>query len=212
MMKLPTTMILLGSVYAGLIQAEEGKNIVLQGNQTGATACSVCHGENGAGQAAAGFPRLAGLPQEYLEKQLRDFKAQRRNNPMMAPIAASLSDEEIKAVAAYFSKQAPTTPSKSKDETANKTGRDLAQRGAWDKGVPACFRCHGSEGQGVAPHMPAIAGQHQSYLQAQLQAFKAGQRSNDPLDLMSTFASRLSDEEITAVAAYLANFSAKSAN
>lgn len=181
----------------------DGQALFTQGNGKGATACAVCHGPDGAGNAAAGFPRLAGMGQAYLAKQLKDFRGQKRINATMNGVAETLSDEEISAVAAYIAQRqtAPAKTSVSKD--LHQQGEKLAVYGNWDKDVPACFRCHGDKAQGVPPAMPALAGQHQTYLQTQLQSWKQGQRSNDPVGLMTAIASRLSDEEISAVAAYL---------
>lgn len=82
----------------------DGSSIIEKGgsNPT-ALPCITCHGADGKGMAAAGFPRLAGLPSEYIAKQLRDFKAGTRMNPIMQPVAIALSDEEVAAVAKAYS-------------------------------------------------------------------------------------------------------------
>jgi cytochrome c553 len=81
-------------------------------------------------------------------------------------------------------------------------GEALALRGDWDRDLPACISCHGPGGRGVDEHFPALAGQHASYIAAQIQAWKNGTRRNDPLNLMKTIADRLSEHEIKAVAVY----------
>ena len=71
--------------------------------------------------------------------------------------------------------------------------------------MPACFACHGEGGTGVAPHFPSLAGQMSSYTRAQLKAWQAGSRDNDPQGLMKSVAIKMSDEEIAAVSLYLEN-------
>lgn len=171
-------------------------------------ACVQCHGADGRGNAQLGSPRLAGLNQEYIVKQLRDFQSQRRQSDVMVPQAQALTVDEIYSIAAYYADL--TTSSDVIDVAPEQVsvGKKIATRGNWDKNVPACFRCHGDQGLGVEPHMPALAGQHKSYLVAQLQAWKRGERRNDPLSLMATIAQRMADDEIDAVATYLASLPA----
>ncbi|MDZ7802508.1 c-type cytochrome [Thiohalophilus sp.] len=181
---------------------ESGKRLVQQGNNQGAMACVACHGTSGEGNASAGFPRLAGLNAEYLAKQLRDYREGSRTNPTMKPIAAALDEAASRDVAAYYASLAPAgDTAKGKDNT---TGRTLALRGDWDNTIPACVSCHGPGGRGVDPSFPALAGQHASYITAQLQAWREGQRRNDANDLMKVVANRMSDKQIQAVADYFA--------
>ncbi|MFO8023910.1 c-type cytochrome [Thiohalophilus sp.] len=188
------------AMAAGDIDA--GKRLALQGNDQGATACVACHGASGEGNAPAGFPRLAGLNVDYLAKQLRDYREGSRTNPTMNPIAAALDDAASRDVAAYYaSLDLAGDTAKEKDNAA---GRTLALRGDWENTIPACVSCHGPGGRGVAPAFPAVAGQHASYIRAQLQAWREGTRNNDTNDLMKVVAKRLSDEQIQAVADYFA--------
>lgn len=188
----------------------DGATIVRDGNGRGAAACSGCHGLNGAGVAAAGFPRLAGQNADYLAKQLRDMQRGLRSNPIMQPIAKALADDEIVATAGYFA-ALPIPPAQERapaDDLAKK-GEQLAMTGDWSKGVPACYQCHGDQGQGVATHFPAIAPQSALYMVNQLRDWKGGRRHNDPQGLMRAVAERLSDDEMSAVAAYLASRGAR---
>lgn len=188
---------------AAAADAQAGRSIAMQGNGHGALACVSCHGAKGAGNAAAGFPRLSSQEPGYLAKQLHDFKNGSRNNPVMKPIAAALSDADIAAVAAYYSaQQAPATPAPKPDSAE---GEDLALRGDWDHDIPACVSCHGPGGKGVGGTFPALAGQHASYISAQIAAWKNGARHNDPNDLMKVIAERLREDQIDAVAAYFAS-------
>ena len=178
--------------------------IVTQGKGA-ATACVACHGANGLGNAQTGYPMLAQLPPAYLAKQIADFKAGTRSNPIMSPIAAALTAEDADAAARYYaSLPRPAAHDTGADPATVERGRKLAVDGAWDRNIPPCFKCHAVDGGGVPPTFPPIAGQHASYTASQLQAWKSGARSNDPQKLMKTVAQHLTDEDIRAVSAYLA--------
>lgn len=152
------------------------------------------------------FPRIAGQPADYLERQLRDFKRGTRDNPMMQPIAAALTDNDIQAVARYYSEQSPPLPAARKiDPALAARGYELATRGDWPRAAPACVRCHGPNLAGIAPAFPSLRGQSEQYLAAQLDAFHDGSRSNDPLALMRRALHGLTDDDLNAVAAYVAS-------
>lgn len=194
---------LLASLQA---QASDGQRIYTQGAANpAAMACSSCHGSNGLGMAAAGFPRLASLPAGYLVKQLKDFRTGARINPLMQPIAKALSDDELEAVAKSISAMpAPRYPRIDRAQPARRAGEVLALRGAWARNVPECVTCHGPGGVGVGETFPPLAGQPAQYLGAQLKAWRQGTRKNDPNDLMGSIARALSDVEVEAVAEYFA--------
>jgi cytochrome c553 len=200
--------LLLGALCAStvLAQSPDGATLVHQGNGHGVAPCLACHGADGGGQAAAGFPRLAGLQQAYLRKQLDDFANGSRTNATMQPIATGLSDAERDAITAYYSK----LPVPSVQSANAPTGDDaqlaqtLAMRGRWSKGLPACEQCHGPGGVGVGDHFPALAAQSSVYLSNELHAWQQGSRHNDPLQLMQTVASKLSDDDIKAISAWYA--------
>ena len=195
--------ILSAGAYA---QAPSGEKIVKQGNGKGATACSSCHGADGGGNGAAGYPRLSSLNAGYIAAQLQAYRDGDRSNPIMQPIAKALSKPESKAVAEYFAKQtAKTAPEKPGDAQTLLQGQTLATRGDWDKTIPACMSCHGPGGNGVGQAFPALAGQHASYIKAQIQAWQQGQRKGDPNELMQTVAKRLSPAQTDAAAAYFAS-------
>ena len=203
----PLIMILL-SVNASALAKDFsaiGKQITTQANGRGSLPCTTCHGANGMGDAAGGFPRLAGMNAEYLAKQLRDFAAGTRNNAVMQPIAKALNAQEVQEVANFYATQDPkSTPAKI-DAKLLEQGSHIALLGKWEKIVPACVQCHGSGAHGVGTTFPALAGQHASYIEAQLKAWKAGTRKNDPNGLMKGIADRLSESEVKAVAAYLSS-------
>lgn len=190
--------------------AQTGEKIAKTGNAAGAPACVTCHGETGQGQLAAGFPRLAGQNAAYLLRQLQSFRDATRVNPIMAPIVQQLSDTDRQALAGYYAVLAVTNhdgepPADAKSLIA---GEALAQRGDWNKGVPACAQCHGPKGLGVGAVFPQIAGQPPAYIVTQLQAWQTGTRKNDPMGLMHGIALKLSPTDIGAVAAYYGSLDA----
>lgn len=162
----------------------------------GLAPCASCHGQAGEGQAS--FPRLAGMDAAYLARQLNEFASGTRASPVMAPIAKALAPADRTALAQFYARMAP--PVAAVAATSNPIGERLALQGSWSKGVPACVQCHGPEGRGVGAAFPAIAGQSAGYISSQLKAFREGQRKNDPLQLMRSPASKLTDDEIEAVA------------
>lgn len=187
--------------------AADAATIARQGNGQGAVACASCHGDAGGGQAAAGFPRLAGLNAAYLLKQLDDFANGTRDNAIMKPIATGLSEAERNAVAGYYAHMSvPATLANPAAATpaADSLGAQLAIRGRWAEQVPGCIQCHGPHGVGVGAHFPPLAGQSVIYIAAQLNDWKSGTRHNDPLQLMQHVASALDEQDIAAVSAWFA--------
>lgn len=187
--------------------AADAQAIAASGNGAGAPACSTCHGQGGEGRPDAGYPRLAGLNAHYLLLQLNDFADGNRASDTMHPVAKALRPNEREAMASYYaSLSAPKAAGEKKaDGKVLAVGAALAQRGDWAKGLPACAQCHGPSGQGVGSSFPKLAGQSAQYIAAQLNAWKAGRRRNDPLHLMTGVASKLDDQQIAAAAAYYAS-------
>jgi len=206
---IPLDRILLSSLLAVAAQAAvaaDGQKIFAQGGENpAAMACMSCHGPDGLGLAAAGFPRLAGLPAAYLSKQLQDFRDGRRRQPIMQPLAKALSDAEISAISATLAAlPAPATPDTRRQQMATDPAQSLALYGDWSRGIPGCVQCHGPGGVGVGEHFPPLAHQPATYLAGQLNAWRDGSRSNDPNQLMVGIAKALSEDEVKAVADYFA--------
>lgn len=197
--------LLLFSVTAA--QAADGQKVFSQGGQNpAAMACLGCHGVGGKGMAAAGFPRLAGLPAAYLSKQLHDFRDGSRKNPIMEPLAKALSDEEIQAVTTTLAAMpSDVVAGPGRQQMAIDATQKLALYGDWSRKIPGCVQCHGPGGVGVGEHFPPLAQQPAAYLVAQLNAWRDGSRSNDPNHLMVGVAKAMSEEEVKAVAEYFAN-------
>jgi cytochrome c553 len=188
-------------------QSPLGMTIATRGTAKGIPACISCHGAQGEGNAAAGFPRLAGVGAAYLEEQLEAFADGRRSSTVMQPFAKIMSLDGRVAVAQYFSQLPPPAGIRTHDPTspsAADTGAWLATRGRWDEGLPACAQCHGPGGAGVGTAFPPLAGQPAAYIEAQLHAWQTGARPPGPLALMPMVVSKLSDADIHAVAAYYA--------
>lgn len=182
----------------------DGPTLARQGNGHGAPACMACHGADGGGQQAAGFPRLAGLDAAYLRKQLDDFAGGTRANAVMQPIASALSAHERDAVAAYYASLPPPASVAAAPGAADGVGATLATRGRWSQGLPACSQCHGPGGVGVGTHFPPLAAQPADYIAGQVHAWQQGTRRNDPLQLMQHVAAKLSAADVRAVAAWYA--------
>lgn len=183
-------------------------NIANSGNGHGSPACVSCHGANGEGNPLTGFPRLAGLPSGYIERQLENFASGKRVNAIMTPIAQTLSPEERQAIAHYYAKVAAQgnhePPQSTSPEAAALTpGEILAVRGRWSEDLPACSQCHGSGGQGVGDAFPPLNGQPSLYIENQLRDWQAGTRDPGPMGLMGGIAKKLTADDVKAVAAYL---------
>lgn len=163
--------------------------------------CAACHGVDG-NSAVAMYPKLAGQFQEYAAKQLTEFKSGARQSPVMSPIAATLSEEDLASLSAYFSAQEPK-PAAAKTEGLGSRGEWIYRAGIAEQNVPACASCHGPAGAGIPVQFPRLAGQHAEYTLSQLKLFRSGERANDPSDMMRNIASRLSDQDMAAVADYI---------
>ena len=188
-------------------QEAQAKADPAKGKVIAETVCVACHGADG-NSAASANPHLAGQVEEYIYKQLKNFKAvdgkpAARNNPIMGGMAAPLSDEDMRNVAAWFSSQ-KLNPAAAKDEKQIALGQKLWRQGDFKKGIPACAGCHGPAGAGLPAQYPRLAGQFPEYTETQLKAFRVEERANDPEKMMRTIAAKLSDAEIKAVAEYAA--------
>ena len=178
-----------------------GQGIAQNGLAPGVAACATCHGARGEGSAA--FPPLAGNGTAYLLAQLQAFADGSRAQPIMGPIAKALNAQQRADVVAFYAalppvQRAVTVPPPDPSDA----GAWLAERGRWADGIPACSQCHGPAGLGVGEHFPAIAGLSAAYMQAQVSAWQQKTRPPGPLQLMSTVAQKLTDKDLTAVAAY----------
>jgi cytochrome c553 len=164
--------------------------------------CAACHGVDGNSPIPIN-PNLAGQHPEYLYKQLRNYKSGERENAIMNGIAATLSEDDMRNLAAYFAAQKPRQGSASDAKLAS-AGQKLYRGGNAKNGLVPCAGCHSPTGAGIPAQYPRLKGQHAQYTVGQLQAFKAGQRANDTGSMMRSIASRLTDADMAAVAEYVA--------
>ena len=193
------------SVFA----AEEApvKPDLAKAQQIAESVCVACHGADGNSPTSAN-PILAGQSAAYLFKQLSEFKATEskpavRDNAIMAGMASTLSVEDMKGLALYFSQQ-KQKPSAATDAKLVATGQSLWRKGDFERGVPACAGCHGPTGAGVPDQYPRLSGQYAEYTALQLKAFRGEERANDPQQMMRTIADKLSDKHINALSDYIA--------
>ena len=185
-----TAIVLLGSLLVSATVHAGGSTPVEQQVQT----CFACHGKQGASTQAQ-YPILAGQSFLYIYNQLKDFKAGRRSDPQMSPMAANLSKEDMQAIAMYFSKQ--PWPYNSFNSDPAKAARAKAVADA-----ALCTMCHLGQFQGQN-EIPRLAGQHFAYLKKQLLAFRSKTRTNDAGN-MTAYTASLTDQQIDDLANYLA--------
>lgn len=170
--------------------------------------CATCHGSQGQGTRDDYFPRIAGKPQGYLFNQMQNFREGRRSYPPMNYLLAYLHDDYLQEMAHYFSaKQLPFAPGETSKVPPEQlaTGERLVLRGDDGRGIPACSACHGTQLMGINPGIPGLIGLHSRYISAQLEAWRAGTRRAVSPDCMHEVATRLSEAQISAVAAWLAS-------
>jgi len=159
-----------------------------------AEACAACHGADGNSPAPT-FPILAGQTQRYLYLQLKDYKEGRRKNPLMSPMAANLSKQDMQDLAAWFASQ-KLKPTNFVPDTAK------AAKGKATADAALCPMCHlgGFSGQN---EVPRVAGQYQEYIAAQLKAFQTKERTNDAGNMTAVMRG-LSDDDIENLSHYIA--------
>lgn len=187
----------LGSLSASLALAQ-GNAAAGQGKSA---LCASCHGADG-NSTIPENPRLAGQNATYLIKQLRDYKSGARNNPTMTAMVASLNDQDILDIAAWYSSQTPVVGTA--DPAQVELAETLYRAGNPDIAAAACSACHSPSGKGNAPAgFPSLSGQHPQYTLTQLRAFRAGERANDLNGMMRTVVERLTDRELEALASYV---------
>jgi cytochrome c553 len=162
-----------------------------------AQTCAACHGADGNSTNPA-FPILAGQTWRYIYVQLKDYKEGRRSDPVMAPLAASLSRDEMIALGNFFAAQKATPIAFKADDARIAAGKKVSD-------AVLCPMCHlgGFVGQN---EIPRVAGQYPEYVRKQLQDFKAKRRTNDAGN-MTSVAATLSDDDIENLAQYIANLS-----
>ena len=184
-----------GAASAGNAEAGKAKS----------AACGGCHGMDGNSMIPL-YPKLAGQNEAYIVKQVKDFKANsERQNAIMLGMVAALSDEDAADIGAYFQSQS-VKEAATFDESKIAAGREIYKGGNLQTGIPACQACHGPSGGGMAGiGYPQLGGQYVDYTLLQLKAFKDGARKNDAKNVMRSIVEKMSDEDMAAVANYIAS-------
>jgi cytochrome c553 len=169
---------------------------------TKALVCSACHGHEGISSNPQ-WPNLAGQHPQYFVKQLKDMKDNSvRDAPTMNALATTLSAQDMDDLAAYYAKMPQAQGSTPKKFLQR--GEQLYRGGDFGKRITACIACHGPKGTGNAQAgFPVLSGQHAAYTVLQLLAFKDGKRKNDLNHIMQDISSRMSQEDMEAVAHYI---------
>ena len=213
----------LGDPVADLAKTHWGD---AKAGQAKAGACAACHGVDG-NPSDPQYPRIAGMPERYVARQLALFKAGIRTSGMaavMAPMAAPLSAQDMRDVGAYFAQQKAGAGIADDSAIASgpyagmkfyEVGQKLFRGGDPARGIPACMACHGPAGTGnPGPAFPHIGGQQSAYVVRRLQEYRTGtttEQDHHLFDMMATVAKNLSDEEIQALGSYLQGLHERSA-
>jgi cytochrome c553 len=187
-----------GSAFANEAAAP-AKPDLARGAEISTQVCAACHTADGS-RGVPTNPILQGQHADYLVKQLTEFKSGKRDNAIMKGMASTLSEADMKNVAAFYaSKKAKPGAAKNKDLVL--LGEKIYRGGLADRSIPACAACHSPTGAGIPAQYPRVAGQHADYAAAQLTAFRDGVRKNN--SVMTGVAAKLNDREIKAVADYI---------
>ena len=204
-----STAMLVGVTASCATVAAPPKGDPEKGKQIASQVCLACHGVDGNGTEPTNpeFPKLAGKQPEYLLKQLKDFKAGKRKNEIMAGMVTNLTPDDMANLSLYYAGQ-KAKPGVVKNPALVAQGRKIYMDGNPDAGVPACAGCHEADASGYA-FFPHLAGQHTEYTFLQLKRFNTGERDNDKGLAMQSVTAKMTEQEMRAVAEYLAGVQLK---
>lgn len=194
------------ALMLGVVGVAQAQGDAEAGKAKSAT-CVACHGPDGNSPTDM-YPKLAGQHAAYLTKQLAEFKAAAtggvgRANAIMAGMVMPLSEQDMADLSAYFASQAIVPVATPEDVVEQ--GAALYQGGDIERGITACIACHGPRGEGLeSAKFPSLAGQYPSYIAAQLNMFRSGERNNDPNGMMRSIAAKLTDQDIEVLSQYVA--------
>jgi cytochrome c553 len=192
-------LILMASGWLATAQASAVGEGDAKAGEAKAAVCAACHGPAGNSFNPV-WPKLAGQGAPYIVKQLTKFKSGERMNPVMGAQVASLSEQDMLDLAAYFAQQKTSTGAATPELAT--VGEKLYRGGNSESGMPACLGCHGPQGEGVAASAyPRIGGQQPGYTEAQLRAYRDGSRK---APMMTIVTARMTDDEIRALSSYVA--------
>ncbi|HEY9238485.1 MAG TPA: c-type cytochrome [Burkholderiaceae bacterium] len=188
------------SAHAAEAAKPAAKPDLAKGQATSTNVCVACHTSDGSRGSPAN-PILQGQHPEYLVKQLTEYKNGKRKHPVMSGIAAALSEDDMRNVAAFYAGKV-AKPGFAKNKATVELGEKIYRGGIADRAIPACAGCHSPNGAGLPIQYPRLAGQHADYTEAQLVGFRNGARVNSVP--MTGIAAKMNDREIKAVSDYIA--------
>ncbi|BFI94771.1 MAG: hypothetical protein RSP_02810 [Rhodanobacter sp.] len=171
--------------------------------QAKAAACGACHGMDG-NSTDPQYPKLAGQSEQYIVRQLQNFKSGRRQNPIMLGMATPLSEQDMHDIGAYFASK--TVLPGVADQALVQRGQQLFREGDVKRGIPACMACHSIDGRGnPGAAFPQLEGQHAQYVEAVLKAWHGGDAwgKDAHSQIMPAIAQKLDADDIAAVASYV---------
>jgi cytochrome c553 len=183
------------SIAAQTLKGDPGKAVAIVEKS-----CSACHGQDGH-SPVPNFPNLAGHRPEYLLHELQEYRNHHRESEMMGPLAQDLSEADMINLSVYFAGQKPQ-PVPGTEPGLMALGKQIYLDGLPDKGVPACAGCHEEDGAGTS-RFPRVAGQHVEYIVDQFNQYATGKRKFGK-KVMRTVAERMTEQEVRAVAEYVA--------
>ena len=185
---------------ATTLAAPSKAELSARGQQIAGAVCVACHGLDGMSAISAN-PNIAGMPAQYIAKQLELFKSGKRKNAVMQGMAANLSESDMKALGHYYFTQKAKPNAKALNKELAEAGQRIYRMGIPESKVPACSGCHGGAGAGIPAVYPRLAGQWQEYTLGALKHFASGERTNTQMQAIS---GRMREKEMQAVAEYIA--------
>ncbi|MDH3273373.1 MAG: cytochrome c4 [Gammaproteobacteria bacterium] len=199
----PIVLLAAFTLFAAQAHAESLVDGSIDAGKAKAMTCTACHGAEG-NSSIPTWPNIAGQGASYIVAQLNAFKDGTRADPLMAPQAMMLSDEDMRNIAVYFESLPAAAMAVANPATIRK-GEALYRGGNADAGIPACLACHGPTGRGnPAANYPAVQGQHATYTAKQLRDYASGGRTSDgKTRMMRDISARLSADDIEALASYV---------
>lgn len=199
----PIVLLTAFTLFAAQTHAESLVDGSIDAGKAKSMTCTACHGAEG-NSSLPTWPNIAGQGASYIVAQLNAFKDGSRSDPLMAPQAMMLSDEDMRNIAVYFESLPAAAMAVANPATVSK-GEALYRGGNADAGIPACLACHGPTGRGnPAANYPAVQGQHATYTAKQLRDYASGGRTSDgKTRIMRDISSRLSTDDIEALASYV---------
>jgi cytochrome c553 len=193
--------ILSATIFSTFVTTSALPAASVEAGATKAATCQACHGANG-NSTNTEWPSLAGIGADYIAEQLKNFKTGKRASPVMMPMAANLTADDMADLGAYF--DSLTNSGLEADPSFWQAGEKLYRGGDPARAIPACMACHGPTGRGNTPaKFPALRGQQPGYVVKQLNDYASGTRATGPNGIMQTIAKRLSPDDIRSLASYV---------